>query len=137
MTLAALARRAPPGRHAVCALVRSLRWLAVGCPVQATRIAWRRGPSADWGGLTAGGAPSSSNRAMARRSAASRAGEMKVFIASPFRAGKAPGREHGLVGLLPRLALAPHARHHDEHEHGNDDDQDEKKHVPLLPATPG
>jgi hypothetical protein len=50
---------------------------------------------------------------------------------------KAPGREHGLVGLRPRLAPPPHARHHDEHEHDDDDDQEEKKHVPLLPATSG
>jgi hypothetical protein len=35
------------------------------------------------------------------------------------------------------LALAPDARHYDDHERGDDDDQDDDEHGPFLPAVPG
>jgi hypothetical protein len=61
---------------------------------------------------------------------------MKVFMAAPF-GQKAPGHEHGPAGLRPGLALAADARRRDDHDHGDDDDQNDKEHGPLLPAAPG
>lgn len=40
-------------------------------------------------------------------------------------------------GLRPGLALAKDVRHRDDHDHGDDDDQNDKEHGPLLPAAPG
>ena len=60
-----------------------------------------------------------------------------MFMASPFRARKAPGRGHGPAGSRPGLALPQDARQRDDHDHGDDDDQNDKEHGPLLPAAPG
>ena len=50
---------------------------------------------------------------------------------------KAPGRGHGPAGLSAGLALAPDARHYDDHERGDDDDQDDDEHGRFLPAASG
>jgi hypothetical protein len=60
-----------------------------------------------------------------------------MCIAPPLRISRGPGHKHGPAGLRPGLALAAHARHRDDHDHGDDDDQNGKEHGPLLPATPG
>ena len=92
------------------------------------------GPRLERGGLTAGGAPSSSSQSRASRSAASRAAGRRCSWR--LRSGqKAPGHGHSRAGL--RLGLAPpaHARQRDDHDYGDDDDQNDEEHGPLLPAT--
>jgi hypothetical protein len=49
---------------------------------------------------------------------------------------KAPGRGHGWVRLRLGLALPPDALHHNDHEHGDDGDQDEKN-MAAPSAAPG
>jgi hypothetical protein len=42
-----------------------------------------------------------------------------------------------VAGSRPALELPPDARQHDDHEHGDDDDQADEDHGPLLPVAPG
>jgi hypothetical protein len=51
-------------------------------------------------------------------------------------AGQKPGRGHGRVRLRLGLAHPPDARRHNDHEHGDDGDQDEKN-MAAPSAAPG
>jgi len=54
----------------------------------------------------------------------------------PVSGQQVPGHGHGLAGVRPGLALAADARHRGDHDHGDDGDQNEEEHGPLLPAAP-
>jgi hypothetical protein len=58
-------------------------------------------------------------------------------MASPVPSQQAPGHGHGPAGLRPGLALPQDARHSDDHDYGDDDDQNDEEHAPLLSAAPG
>jgi hypothetical protein len=70
------------------------------------------------GGIAAGGAPPSSSRARARRSAASRSLAAKTFIVSPVPHPQPSGQGSGPAACNGHRQPQPDARHCERHDHG-------------------
>ena len=86
--------------------------------------AYRRGAVlAGRGRVAAGGAPSSSSRARARRSAAWRSSAAKSFIVSPVPHPQPPGQRSGPAACNGHRQPQPDARHCERHDHGDGDGQ--------------
>ena len=128
---------AQPGRRclAACRPGRSV-WMAVGCPVRSHLSRGCAGPR-----LSGAGSPLAAprrHRAGPGRAAPRHQGQGGWRCSLRLRSGqKAPGHGHSPAGLRPGLAPPAHARQRDDHDYGDDDDQNDEEHGPLLPATRG